>query len=83
MARAADAGTLSAWMEKAARMTCIELRRETEAHEQAQMCARKTLLHVPRSVRILLGAAVRAARRDGWISADECIGRIADHFIET
>ena len=84
VAQVADAATLQPWLEKARRMTCVELRREAEAHEERQMCARRTLdLRVPRSVRILLGTAFRAARKDGWLSTDECVGRIAQHFIDT
>ncbi|WP_242392845.1 HNH endonuclease signature motif containing protein [Anaeromyxobacter oryzisoli] len=52
----------------------------------AQMCARAWLtLHVPRRVALLIDASFRAARAAAghWLNPEECVVRIAEHFIET
>jgi hypothetical protein len=65
----------------------MNLKRELEARERAQMCARGELdLRVPREVGALLNAAIRAAREaaaGSWLSPGECLTRIAEHFVET
>jgi HNH endonuclease len=86
VARAADDSTLAAWIDRAEGTTCVALRREVEASEEAQMCARgEADLRLPRGVARLLATACRAAREaEGrWLSPGECIGRIAEHFIAT
>jgi len=50
------------------------------------MCAEgRITLRVPRPVRILFDAAVRAVREacGGWPSRGACLGRMAEHFIAT
>ncbi|WP_242393001.1 HNH endonuclease [Anaeromyxobacter oryzisoli] len=51
-----------------------------------QMCARDWLtLHVPRRVALLIDASFRAARAAAghWLNPEECVIRIAGHFVET
>jgi len=83
----ADDTTVDAWIERAQGLTCMNLKRELEARERAQMCARGELdLRVPREVGALLNAAIRAAREaaaGSWLSPGECLTRIAEHFVET
>ncbi len=86
VAASADDATVEGLIERAQGLTCINLRRELEARERAQMCARGELdLRVPRGVGALLDAAIRAAREaaGSWISPGECLTRIAEHFAET
>jgi hypothetical protein len=86
VASVADDATVAAWIARAERATCISLRREIEAEEEAQMCARGELaLRVPRRVHRLLAAAFRAARAasERWLDPGSCLERIAEHFIET
>lgn len=86
VASCADDQTLAGWIERAEKTTCVALRREIEAVEDAQMCARGVLdLRVPRRVAALLGRALRAAQEgsDEWLNAGRCLERIAEHFIET
>jgi hypothetical protein len=86
VASVADDTTAEAWIVRAERTTCIALRREIEASEDRQMCARGELaLRVPRGVHQLLWAAIRAVRAssDGWIGPGACLARIAGHFVET
>jgi HNH endonuclease len=67
-------------------MTCIELKRHYQALEERQMCTRGELdLRVPERVRILLAAAVGAARKssDRWLTPGECLQTIAQHFVDT
>jgi len=71
---------------RAESMTCIELKRHYQALEERQMCTRGELdLRVPERVRILLAAAVGAARKasDRWLTPDECLRTIAQHFVDT
>jgi 5-methylcytosine-specific restriction endonuclease McrA len=52
----------------------------------AQICARDWLiLHVPCRVALLLDASFRAARAAAghWLNPEECVVRIAGHFVET
>jgi hypothetical protein len=86
VARAADDETVAAWIAKAEASTCIALRREVEAHDDRQMCARGELdLRLPRTVAHLVTSACRAARvaEGRWLTPGECLERIATHFIET
>jgi hypothetical protein len=86
VARVADSDTVEAWVDRARTTTCIALRRELESADDAQMCARAELdLRVPRRVGLLLDSAIRAARAasDHWLTAAECIERIAQNFNET
>jgi hypothetical protein len=82
----ADAASLDGWIALAERSTCIALRREVEAREEAQTCARGSLsVRIPGSVAILLRAALAAAiEAEGrWMPAGECLVRMAQHFIDT
>jgi hypothetical protein len=85
LARYADAATLDQWIDDAARLTCVALRRELEDQEEAQMCARGNFeVVVPESMRSLLAMAFHAVRDAAkeWLSPGECLARIAEHFIE-
>jgi hypothetical protein len=76
----------AAWIAKAERTTCIGLRREVEADDKRQMCARGVLsLLAPRRVGELLAAAFRTARAGSprWLLPSECLQVLAEHFIET
>jgi hypothetical protein len=67
-------------------MTCIALRRKLDADEERQMCTRRELdLRVPRSVGLLLRAAMDAARKAAgrWLPPGECLRVIAQHFVDT
>jgi 5-methylcytosine-specific restriction endonuclease McrA len=67
-------------------MTCVALRRELEAHEDAQMCAQGDLsVRVPRRVGKLVDAAFRAARvaAGRWLAPGECLAIVAAHFVAT
>jgi len=89
VARVADDRSAEEWIGKAQGKTCIALRREIAAREEAearQMCAsRKLDLRMPRRVVLLVGAAIRAVRKvEGrWLSPGACLVRVAEHFIET
>jgi hypothetical protein len=89
VARVADDRSLEEWVRRAEGMTCIALRREIAAREEAeeaQMCAwRKLDLRVPRRVVRVVEAAVRAVRKvEGrWLSPGACLARVAQHFVET
>ena len=75
----------SEWIDRAEKMTCVDLRRALQAAEEAQMCARGELdVHVPLRLVSLAALAVGAARRAAGrnLSAGECFGIIAAHFIE-
>ncbi|MGA9523471.1 MAG: HNH endonuclease signature motif containing protein, partial [Myxococcaceae bacterium] len=86
IARHADERSLDVWLERAQRMTCIQLAREAESATDAQMCS-SGWLHVdlPSSTTELLDAACRAVRRaaGAWVSPGDCLERIARHFIDT
>jgi 5-methylcytosine-specific restriction endonuclease McrA len=86
VARAADETTVKGWIARAEKVPCVTLRREIEACEEAQTCARGTLdLRVPERVGKLLSAAFRAARGAAgeWLNPEACLVRVAEHFIET
>src|SRR5882762_5487074 len=85
IARHASDATVDSLIDRAGRMTCIELRRELEAKEEVQMCAKRVLdLVAPRRVLALLALAFRAARKAAgrWLPPGECLRIIAAHFIE-
>jgi len=85
IARYADGSCASEWIERAARMTCVGLRRELQSAEEAQMCARGELdVHLPRRLVGLVALAVQAARKavGHHVSNGECLGIIARHFVE-
>src|SRR5207237_4728930 len=78
--------TLQAELTIAGSMTCIQLQRHYEAREERQMCTRGELdLRVPARVRILVAAALAAARtaRERWLTPGECLQTIAQHFVDT
>ncbi len=86
VASVADDRSLAGLIERAERSTCLALRREIEAREETQMCARTELhLRVPGRVAALLGAAFQAVREaEGrWLTPGECLERLAEHFIAT
>jgi hypothetical protein len=77
---------VSGWIERAERTSCIALRREIEAKEEAQMWARGDFdIRVPRSTADLFAAACRAARRlvGESLTAGECLVWMALHFNRT
>jgi hypothetical protein len=86
VARVADEDTVGAWIERARTTTALDLRREIEAGEERQMCARGEVgLLLPRRVRVLVDAVVRAAREAErrWLKSGEALGVAAAHFLET
>jgi hypothetical protein len=86
VARCADESSVETWISRAERSTCIALQRELDAAEETQMCARNELsLRVPARVASRLDAACRAAREAAgrWLRPEECLVRVADHFIAT
>jgi hypothetical protein len=86
VARVANEDTLAAWIERARTTTALDLRREIETGEDAQMCARGELeTVVPRRVRVLVDAVVRTARQAErrWLKSGECLGVAAEHFVAT
>jgi len=84
IARHASDATVDSLIDRAGRMTCIELRRELEAKEEVQMCAKRVLdLVAPRrSSRFSLWHFGRRARPRAWLPPGECLRIIAAHFIE-
>lgn len=86
VASVADEASLAGWIAQAERSTCVALRREIDARDEAQMRARGALaLRVPCRVAVLLDAAFRAVREAEacWVSRGECLVRVARHFIDT
>jgi hypothetical protein len=84
VAGVATGDTAEGCIEYARERTCIALRREVEAMGVAQVCAQGGLrIRMPRRVERLLDDAFAAARRAAgrWLSAGECLHRIADHFV--
>ncbi|MGZ6126223.1 MAG: HNH endonuclease, partial [Myxococcales bacterium] len=86
LARHAEPASLPGLIDKAAGMTCVALRRELEAKEEAQMCARNTI-SVWMTVRVaeVVKTAFRAARAlaKRWLAPGECLFILADHFVKT
>ncbi len=86
VAHHADDASVDAWLARAARMTCVELRRAIDGAVEAQMCAEGALaVRIPSPVRALVSAAFRAARDAAgrWLSPGECLAEIALHFVAT
>jgi hypothetical protein len=86
VARVADEDTIPAWLERARATTAVDLRREIEEMQDAQMCARGELvMTVPRRVRVLVDAVVRAAREaeERWVKTGEALGLAAEHYAAT
>jgi hypothetical protein len=99
VARAAsDDAAAAGWIDRAAGLPCVALRREVEAQEEAapppapgdgagpQMCARPALdLRLPTRVAALLDDAFQAARAAAgrWLRPGECLDALARHFLET
>jgi len=85
IARYATDATVDSLIDLAGQMTCIELRRELEVKEEAQMCAKRVVdIVAPRRVLVLLTLAFRAARKAAgrWLPPGECLRMIAAHFME-
>jgi len=85
IARYADEASIAAWIERAEHTTCIALRRELQHAEDTRMCARGEFeVWAPRRAAAVIALAFSAARKAArrWISAGECLTRIAEHFIE-
>jgi hypothetical protein len=69
----------------AERISCVALRRQLQHGEDTRMCARGEFeVWAPRRVAAVIAQAFSAARKAAgrWISAGECLTRIAEHFIE-
>jgi hypothetical protein len=85
IARHATDATVDSLIDRAGQVTCIELRRELEAKEEVQMCAKRVVdVVAPRRIFALFAVAFRAARKDAgrWLPPGECLRIIAGHFIE-
>ncbi|HYV67695.1 MAG TPA: HNH endonuclease, partial [Myxococcales bacterium] len=85
IARCVDEESMKGWIERAQKMTCIQLRRQLQKKEEAQMCARGELaIWVPRRLLGLFPLAFAAARKaEGRsLTPGECFARIAEHFID-
>ena len=77
IARYADERSVESWIERAERMPCIDLRRQLQGDEEAQMSARGEFdVWLPRRVGGLLALAFAAARRNArrWFSPGESLG---------
>ena len=78
--------TVEEWIHRAEATSCIALRREIEATEEAQMWARGYLdVRVPRSTADLFASAYRAARKlvGESLTSGECLLWMAQHFNRT
>jgi len=85
IARHANEATVQEWIERAEQLTCIELRREIQGNEEAQMCARREYrVWLPRSVAGLLALTIQAVRKaEGrWLSPGEGYSKACAHFVE-
>jgi hypothetical protein len=86
VARCATETDEAEWIERASQLPCISLAREVDALDDSQMCADGELrLRLPARVGSLLDDALRAARaaHGRWLALDECLRRVAQHFIDT
>jgi hypothetical protein len=84
-ARHAEDDSIDEWIERGEHVPCITLRRELQAREETQMCARGEVeIWAPRSVAAVIALACSAARKAAgrWISTGECLARIAQHFVD-
>jgi hypothetical protein len=82
----AGCSDVDALIARAEQLTCIALRRELEAGEQAQMCTRGDLaFRLPHRVSLLLAAALRAARdvAGRWLASGEAFALVSAHFLDT
>ena len=83
-----DAASVGPWIERAERMTCVQLRRALEADCEAQVCAggggAGVVAVVPVAVRALLALAFRAVRKTEGkpLSPGECLWKMCAHFVE-
>src|SRR5262245_32143591 len=85
IARYADDEGMKGWIDRAQKLTCIQLRRELQKKEEAQMCARGGFaVWVPRRLVGLFPLAFAAVRNaEGRsLSTGECFARVAEHFID-
>ncbi len=85
IARHAGEATVQEWIRRAEQLTCIELRREIQGKEEAQMCARRQYrAWLPRCVAGLLALTIQAVRKtEGrWLSPGECYAKACAHFVE-
>src|SRR5205823_12504731 len=85
IARYADENAIGEWIDRPERLPCIALRRDLQHGEETRMCARGQFeVWAPRRVSAVIALAFSAARKPAgrWISAGECLTRIAEHFIE-
>jgi hypothetical protein len=85
IARHADEASIEVWIERAEHIPCITLRRQLQHSEDTRMCARGEFeVWAPRRVAAVIAVAFSAARKAAgrWISAGECLTRIAEHFFE-
>jgi hypothetical protein len=91
VARVADEWTEAGWIERAQGRTCVELRREVEALEEAGAAQTRApapaRLEAPVRVARLVAQALQAARRQAreaegrWLDPSECLERVALHFV--
>jgi hypothetical protein len=82
IARYADEGSVEEWIERAEDMTCIELRRQLQGNEEAQMSARGEFeAWVPRRVAGLLALVFAGVRKEAgrWLSPGDCLVEVAKH----
>jgi len=79
--------TIDAWIERAAKLTVVELRREIQGAEETQMCARWELtIRMPRRIAELLVLVIRAARAacpGRNLRQGDCLAIASAHFITT
>lgn len=83
--RHADESSVEEWIERAGHLTCIELRRELQGKDEAQMCARREYrVSLPNSVAMLFALGIQAIRKaEGrWLSPGECYAKACAHFVE-
>ncbi len=77
---------IAAWVPRAQELTCVALKAEVEARDEAQMRAAKVLrARVPIRIALALQAAFRAVRAtEGRLLDDgRCLVLVARHFVET
>jgi len=85
IARHADEESVDAWIERAANMPCIDVRRELQQIEETQLSARGQFeVWAPRRIVGLAAMAFGAARKAAGrrISDGECLEMIAKHFLD-
>jgi hypothetical protein len=81
-----DDRCIEGFIDRAAEMTCVGLRRALEGLDDAQMCARGELVVLgPRRVCALFAAACGVVRRQAgrFLGPGECLVRMSEHFVET